>query len=113
MIIGSARGRGGAALAGHLCDAKAANDLTQAGASRGLVRWGVHDQVEELTELTAHSRHAAPSVTSMQIRRRTGPRQRGVSSGRSSSWSSVSSTKSPWRSSTARDEGLTVIEYTA
>ena len=60
MIIGATRGRGGPALARHLCDAKMANDATRTGASRGLVRWGVHDQVEELTGLAAHARHAAP-----------------------------------------------------
>lgn len=60
MIIGATRGRGGGKLARHLCDLRQKNEVTRPGASRGLIRCGVHDQVEELTEVVAHAQHASP-----------------------------------------------------
>ena len=60
MIAGATRGRGGLALARHLADVGRQNASTCLGASRGLVRFGVIDQVEELSELVAHVRHVQP-----------------------------------------------------
>ena len=60
MISGATRGKGGPGLARHLADVARNNDETRLGASRGLIRFGLPDQVEELAELVAHVRHAMP-----------------------------------------------------
>lgn len=60
MIGGATRGAGGRALGAHLADAKAQNELTREGASRGLVSTGIRDQVRELGEVASHARSARP-----------------------------------------------------